>query len=73
MNCNDEPGQRYFVCHLRRRNQCNALSFHLLLHHISVVEAEHAVLIVNEHVEVLQKIPARNSTNQMKIGILGNF
>ena len=38
-----------------------------------VVEAEDTVLIVNEQLEVPQKIDAENSTNQIKIGFPGRF
>jgi hypothetical protein len=57
----EELGQRYFVSHLRRCSECDALSFRFLQHHISVVETEDTAPIVNEHVEVLQKIGAQIS------------
>jgi hypothetical protein len=39
-----------------RRNQGDMLPFHLRLHHLCVVEAKHTVYVVDEHIEMSQKI-----------------
>src|SRR5258708_31888911 len=45
------------------------LPFHLWLHHLCVVEAKHAMSIIDEHVEMPQKVTAENSANA-RIGCL---
>src|SRR5216683_440289 len=64
MDRDDERlGGQYFVLRMRRCHQRDMLSFHLWLHHLCTVEAKHAVRVIKEHVEMPQKIPAKNSAN----------
>jgi hypothetical protein len=48
------------------------LPFHLWLHHLCVVETKHGVRVIDEHVEMPQKIPAENSAN-VRIGCVELF
>src|SRR5216683_5554756 len=64
MDRDDERlGGQYFVLRMRRCHQRDMLSFHLWLHHLCTVEAKHIVRVINEHVEMPQKVPAKNSAN----------
>src|SRR6266851_571700 len=56
-------GGQYFVLRMRRCHQRDMLSFHLWLHRLCVVEAKHVVRVIKEHVEMPQKIPAKNSAD----------
>ena len=61
MDRDDERlGQQYSVG-MRRRHQRDMFSFYLRLHDLCVVEAEHAARVIDEHVEMAQKVTAKNS------------
>src|ERR1700704_4790429 len=66
-------GGQYFVLHfvlrMRRRHQRDMFSFYLWLHDLCIVEAEHAACVIDEHVEMAQKVTAENSADT-RIGCL---
>ena len=64
---NERLGGDYFVVGMGWRHQRDMFSLHLLLHHLCVVEAEHVMPVVDEHVEMPQKVTTENSAN-LRIG-----
>jgi hypothetical protein len=61
-----------FVWRLRRCHQRDVPSFHSCLHHLGVVEAKHAVRVVQQHIEMPQKIPS-DTSSKVEIGCPERF
>src|SRR3984885_8064251 len=64
MGCDDEQiGQHRAVCRLNRIHERNMRALHAGSHRTRVIEAKQTVCIVDQHVEVLEKILAEDSLN----------
>ena len=70
MDRDDERlGEQYSAFGMRRCHQRDMFPFYLWLHDLCVVETKHAVRVIDEHVEMSQKVTAKNSAN-VRIGCL---
>jgi hypothetical protein len=54
---------QYSPFRMRWRHQRDVFPFYLWLHDLCVVEAENGVRVIDEHVEMLEKVTAENSTD----------
>ena len=70
MDRNDKRfGRQCPLAETRRPHQRNMFALHLCLHHLCIIQAKHAVRVIDEHVEVLQKVPPKNPAD-VRIGCL---
>ena len=56
-------GEQYCGFRMRRCHQGDMFPFYLWLHDLRVVETKHAMGVIDEHVEMPEKVTAKNSAN----------